>query len=363
MTAFTKKSVDKYIRTRIMYWIYDLGRNAPKYLNDNLGLSGEEEPTEEDSEKIKIFQQRVRDSTIVTGGCFTSMLFGEEPNDLDIYLKDKEVATLISWFYINKMLETGNLKENSHVHQIDVNDSTDGVSILIRSQGITGDGIDSDKYKYFEMYPEAVTDEFFKQYRSNVKDAVLETGKHYHVSFMTSNAITLNNGLQIIIRFCGDPTTIHSNFDFIHATNYWTWEESVVYNQEALASTLEKRLRYFGSKFPVATIFRMKKFIERGWRISAGEIVKILYDVSKLDLDNVSVLREQSMGCDSAYFSQVIELLHSRRATNDQLDRTYLFQAIEIAFDMHDPKDNFLEASGNSEENAQIADSDTLLSE
>lgn len=354
-TAFTKKSVDKYIRTRIMYWIYELGRNAPNYLKEQLELSGESELTTEDRVKIKNFQQLVTDNVIVTGGCFTSMLQGEEPNDLDIYIKTKEVATLIAWFNLNRMIETGELKETPYVRKIDVVDHDDGISILIRSQGVTGEGIDSSKYAYFEAYPEAYTDEFFKEYRNKAKAVLVGDAKNYHVSFMTSNAITLNNGLQIIIRFCGSPEEIHSNFDFIHATNYWTWDEGVVYNDDALTATLEKRLRYFGSKFPVATIFRLKKFVERGWRISAGEIVKILYDVSKLDLDDVRVLREQSCGMDSAFFSQVIQRLNDKETKNEDIDRTYLFQVISEVFDMHDKHDDFLESK--SEESANEDDS------
>lgn len=342
MTGFTKKSIDKYIRTRIMYWIYDLGRDAPKYLKEHLGLSGNEELTDQDKDLIKNFQDQVKRDTIVTGGCFTSMLQGELPNDLDIYFKTKDTARLVSWFYLNKMIDNGGLKLTVHVHKLEVNDSDDGVSILIRSQGITGEGIDTDKYKYFEFYPEAATDEFFRLYKQSMKNGILESGKHYHVQFMTSNAITLNNGLQIIIRFCGSVNEIHSNFDFIHTTNYWTWDESVVYNTDALTATLEKRLRYFGSKFPVATIFRLKKFVERGWRISAGEMVKIMYDISKLNLDDVRVLRDQSMGMDSAYFSDVICKLHNNQS-GENIDRTYLFKVINEVFDMHDSHDDFLE--------------------
>lgn len=343
MPAFTKKTVDKYIRNRMMYWIYSMGNDAKVHLKEQLGLSGEDELTDSDREAINKFQQQVRDDLIITGGCFTSMLQGEIPNDLDIYLRTQETARLISLLYLNKAIEFGELKLDSQVHQLEVSNTSDGVHIMIRSQGITGEGIDTDQYRYFEAYPEAAVDAFFANYHKMAAKKV-EDGRTYNVKFMTSNAITLNNGLQVIIRFTGEPETIHSNFDFIHATNYWTWEEGVVYNVDALTATAEKRLRYFGSKFPVATIFRLKKFVERGWRISAGDMVKIMYDVSKLDLDSPSVLRDQSMGMDSAYFSQVIEKLHNNKS-GDALDRTYLFKIINEVFDMHDPQDSFLERS------------------
>lgn len=343
MPGFTKKSVDKYIRNRIKYWIYDLGRNAHLYLKNELDLStnDKEKLTKEDNNKVLAFQKQVQDSVIVTGGCFTSMLLGEEPNDLDIYLKDKEVAIKISNFYLNKMKEIGNLKESDHVPRIEALATDEGVHIFIKSQGISGVDVETDNYAYFEMYPEDAVDAFFAEYKKNVKKKLLEPGNNYQVSFITSNAITLNNGIQIIIRFTGEPEVIHSNFDYIHATNYWTWVEGVVYNIEALKATAEKRLYYFGSKFPVASIFRLKKFLERGWRISAGEIVKIMYDVSKLNLDNVSTLREQSIGMDSAYFQEVISIL--RKDKDKVLDRTYLFKVLDEVFQMSDPQDDFLE--------------------
>lgn len=352
MSGFSKKSIDKYIRNRIKYWIYNLGTDSNLYLNKELKLStkDKEKLTEEDREKILHFQNKVKENTIVTGGAFTSMLHGEQPNDLDIYIKDSDIAIMVSNFYLNKMRELGNLKETACVPRIEAQKTDDGVHIFIRSQGVSGVDIDTDQYAYFEMYPEDAVDEFFKQYKETAKN-IIETGKSYHVSFMTSNAITLNNGLQIIIRFTGEPEEIHSNFDFIHATNYWTWSEGVVYNAEALSATLEKRLYYFGSKFPVATIFRLKKFIERGWRISAGEIVKIMYDASKLNLDDINVLREQSMGMDSAYFSEVIAIL--RKDRDKSLDRTYLFKVLNEVFQMHDTQDDFLESKSSGESSVE----------
>lgn len=363
MTGYSKKSVDKYIRRRIMYWIYDLGRNAHLYLKDELGLSTNDKDALTDNDKglIKSFQEAVRDSVIVTGGAFTSMLLGEEPNDLDIYFATNTTATLVTNFFLNKMKDKGNIEITSHVHQIYVKTRPDneGLHIMLRSVGVAGEDIDQKKYKYFEAYPEASADEFFATYKKNFGKNIPEKGRSYDVTFMTSNAITLNNGLQFIIRFTGDPETIHSNFDFIHATNYWTWEEGVVYNVEALRATHEKRLYYFGSKFPVASIFRLKKFIERGWRISAGEMVKIMFDISKLDLTDISVLREQSIGMDSAYFNEAISILVNRDESDGDLDRTYLFKVLDQVFQTSDKHDDFLETK-DAEEDVSTTENFTL---
>ena len=359
--GFTKKTIDQYIRNRIKYWIYHLGAKAPEFLKEELSLSTSvrEDLTDDDKQKIGNFQRSVRDNVIVTGGCFTSMVMGEIPNDIDLYVKHNSTAIKVITFYLNKMKIDGNLQETRHVHQIEAKETNEGVWITIRSQGVTSEQIDNSEYEYFEMQPEEAADLFFAEYRKNVSKKLLEDGNSYNVAFMTSNAISLTGGIQLITRFTGEVEEIHSNFDFIHATNYWTWKEGVVFNTEALQATLEKRLYYFGSKFPVATLFRVRKFVERGWRINAGELLKIAYDISHLDLDNVNVLREQSIGMDSAYFNEVIAILSKR--SDKKIDRTYLFNAIEIAFNMIDTSDSFLEASsGDYDDIVSQEDIDSL---
>jgi hypothetical protein len=93
-------------------------------------------------------------------------------------------------------------------------------------------------------------------------------GKKYQVAFFSQNAISLTEDLQIVLRFSGNVTQIHKTFDFVHATNYFTFEEGLVTNVAALESILTKSLRYQGS-YPLTSVIRMKKFIQRGWTVNA----------------------------------------------------------------------------------------------
>jgi hypothetical protein len=45
--------------------------------------------------------------------------------------------------------------------------------------------------------------------------------------FLSQNAISLTEDLQIVLRFSGNVTQIHKTFDFVHATNYFTFEEGL----------------------------------------------------------------------------------------------------------------------------------------
>jgi len=151
----------------------------------------------------------------------------------------------------------------------------------------------------------------------------------YRPVFFSSNAITLSDKIQIVTRFYGDAQQIHSNFDYVHATNYWTsGEGKVVFSMEAYEACHNKELIYVGSKYPVCSLFRMRKFISRGFTINAGEILKIAMNIKEFDLTNVKVLRDQLIGVDSAYFMRLIDAIKNK----EKIERFYIAELINRMF-------------------------------
>src|SRR3546814_2766082 len=49
--------------------------------------------------------------------------------------------------------------------------------------------------------------------------------------------------------------------------------------EPALDGLLRKELRYVGSKLPVCSLIRLRKFIRRGWVGNAGQILKMTMQV------------------------------------------------------------------------------------
>ena len=74
----------------------------------------------------------------------------------------------------------------------------------------------------------------------------------------------------------------------------------------------------------------MRKFVGRGWTINAGQILKMAMQVSKLDLTNWQVLRDQLTGVDAAYFCEVLSKLKERDP--EKLDAAYLVEIIDRMF-------------------------------
>lgn len=261
-------------------------------------------------------KQLVMDNTIITGGAIASMLLKEEVNDFDVYFKTKETVKAVAQYYVSqfKAMATHKHKDGKEIDiYVKEDESGERIKIYIKSAGIAGEEGESD-YQYFESRPEQEAED----YVNNVVDVLEKTDleipeindRKFRPLFLSANAITLSDKIQIVIRFYGDPNTIHQHYDYVHCTNYWTSNDSkLVLKQEALEALLSKELIYVGSKYPLCSVIRTRKFIKRGWTINAGQYLKMCFQISKLNLEDINVLEDQLTGVDAAYFTQLIESL------------------------------------------------------
>jgi hypothetical protein len=278
----------------------------------------------------KNLQVLVKNDYIVTGGAITSMLLGELPNDYDVYFQTPSVALALANYYISKVSKT------DKVSKIYAEEKDGRIKVFIKSSGIIRSEDDNQQdYEYFELTNGTNIDSYLDKESFKSKTP-------FSVAMISSNAISLHGDIQIITRFIGSPDVIHENYDFIHVTNWFTEAQGLVLNDKALESILAKELRYTGSLYPICSMFRIKKFLNRGWTITAGEMLKIAWDISKLDLENMEVLYEQLIGVDAAYFHQLIGIMKEFKNSNPnvEFDRTYLFEAINRVFDEKSDEEN-----------------------
>ena len=284
-----------------------------------------------------------KQNCVVTGGSITSLLMGEKPNDYDIYFKTKEATLVLAQYYVKlfndnrgklatKALASCNPRVETKVVNNIKGEPENRVLVYIKSAGVAGEN--QNEYKYFESYDEVESDIFLDAAFQSI-DMVTELAEDlkpkYKPVFFSQNAITLSNGIQLVIRFFGDPTVIHRNFDFVHATCWYDRNSDYLeLPKEALEAILSKSLIYMGSLYPVASIFRTRKFIARGWRITAGQLLKIIYQLQSVDLNNIEVLQEQLMGVDAAYMHQLIQRLQN---DGQRIDEAYLAKLIDEIFE------------------------------
>lgn len=274
----------------------------------------------------------VEKNTIITGGSIASMLLGEKVNDFDLYFRNKETVLAVAGYYAAKFAELNPVSK--HAVEIREDEGTGRVRIFIKSAGIIGEETESEEYRYFETDPDPTNPDiqgYVEQAVTVAEDA--EAKPSYRPVFFSSNAITLSDKIQLVVRFYGEPEEIHRNYDFVHCTNYWcSWDNKLELHKDALQSLLAKELRYTGSLYPLCSIIRTRKFIARGWTINAGQFLKMCMQVSELNLSDLNVLEDQLVGVDAAYFMQIITMLKENMGDDGKIDYAYLIEIIDRVF-------------------------------
>jgi hypothetical protein len=249
-------------------------------------------------------RKEVEKNLLVSGGCITNMFLREDVNDYDIYLMDKNVLVKLAGYYCKEFPNIEIMKGWER----------DELLSEFKQEGVDDDFMFAKKIAIDNLKPEQVKLYFDEKNGGiRVNEDQERAGGLYVPIFFSPNAISLTDKIQIVLRFTGDAKTIHENYDFLHATNYYTTKEGLVLNQKALESILTKQLMYQGSKYPLTSIIRVRKFLKRQWNINAGELLKIMFQISELDLKNPNVLEEQLIGVDIAYFGKLIEILRSAK--------------------------------------------------
>ena len=290
----------------------------------------------------------ILNDTIITGGCIVSLLQDEKPNDYDVYFRSKESLKLVAEYYVKQFIDRLPSMHKRQVqvqecywnegkskwivlHKADKEHTDTRIRIFIRSDGFVEDS----EAGY------AQSDKEYRQALAKINEEIkADENKSqlppYSCVFMTNNAITLTDKIQIVLRFYGEAEDIHKNYDFVHCTSYYTsYNNKLVLPSRALEAVLNKELYYIGSKYPLASIIRTRKFLNRGYTINAGQYVKMALQLNELDLKNLHIFEEQLIGVDSAYFVGLLNTIERlKNEDNDfSMDSGYLINLINNIFD------------------------------
>ena len=272
-----------------------------------------------DDSEIK---KEIKDNVIITGGAIVSLLTGEKVNDYDVYFRTQKSLVRVAEYYIKKWND-GNHKR---VAELMVNDAGQ-VKCFISSKGVAAeeDEKEDDPILFEEVEPE----------ESEEDTPEAEKKDKYRPVFLTSNAITLSDKIQVVTRFYGEVEEIHKNYDFAHCTCAWSsWDNNLSLPQKALECIINKELYYIGSKYPLCSIIRTGKYINRGYTINAGQYLKMCLQLNELNLHDIETLKDQLVGVDSTYFTMALEKLEQKKSEdpNFEPDNSYLFEVINRIF-------------------------------
>jgi len=327
-------------------------------------------------EKVRSLVER---NTIITGGCISSLRMGLPVNDYDVYFTNKETTKEVAKYYVDLFNKKHNKKENKlgYAHRAMVLDGDENIEEQVKSYGeevwptrmlevdpgrikivVRSDGVTEDKEYISDIELDEVGDltlhnepnidpqEIMDEGDETVSEEELENlvkndgkddssyPKKFKPIFLSTNAVTLSGKMQCIIRFYGTPEEIHSNFDFVHVMGYWESknQNKVVIPLDTLNAMVDKKLLYRGSKYPLATMVRVRKYLKRGWSINAGQLLKIAYQLHDINLYDVKVLEDQLVGVDTMYFKMFLDIIQKEKGDTAELDQDYVVSVIEKVF-------------------------------
>ena len=279
-----------------------------------------------DSIKDENVKKIVMENTIVTGGALVSLLTGDTVHDYDVYFRTQEAVIAVAGYYVDKWNE----KHPDKPVSLRVNNETGRVDCFVQSKGIADEDEEQKSMIAYNFNQDTGEPEDTESESDDSKDK-----EKYRPRFITSNAISLSDKVQVIIRFYGEVEEIHKNYDFAHCTCAWSsWDNEVMLPVKALECIINKELYYIGSKYPLCSIVRTRKYIERGYHINAGQYVKMAMQLNGLDLTDIKVLEDQLTGVDTAYFQTMVKMLkeHQEESGEQKVDTTYAMQVINKLF-------------------------------
>jgi hypothetical protein len=183
----------------------------------------------------------------------------------------------------------------------------------------------------FDVYFEKQED--VNKVKKYYKSQIIDKTKKFHVKLITDNAINLSDKIQLITRFTGMPEEVTKNFDWAHIKSYYKYPDKLVIIPDTYRLIVEKELIYTGSKYPLSSLLRLKKYIKKGWNVSTKTMVHIVLDILKeFNKNKKESIKQKS-------FSEMIEeFQENEKESKDIENEEFIIEDEQIEFD---EKNNF----------------------
>ena len=243
----------------------------------------------DDKDRVSLYT-----NTFFAGGMFTSIIAKEKPKDYDVFFSDPDTATLLfntfkrycNWCVYLELLWV--------VDEINPK--------LVRGSLVS-------THSSFSV------DHLIAHANKNAKKRKNE------FSFISKNAMSLDNGIQLIFRFVGQPEEVFSTFDYEHCKVAWqakalglTLGETTFYGK-SLDSLAKNELVYSGNtRFVLSALSRLNKFIKRGWGIAPSSLLSLAISASKVNWSDKHQLEEELLGIygiDPQVLTEILSLAQS----------------------------------------------------
>lgn len=198
----------------------------------------------------------------------------------------------------------------------------------------------------FDLYPltKASYDNFVKDIDEKMQANKKKSPSNWGLLCNSPNALTYKYDgvvIQVISKFCDvnslvynpnlSATDLIESFDFtvcMGALDYK--EQKFVLYENFLQDVCQRKLVFnVKSAYPVCALYRVSKYINKGYKISGGEAIKLALSIHNLEMNNYKDLKEQLLGIDTVDFIDITESLIENKGKDAPIDFKETMDLIE----------------------------------
>jgi len=160
-------------------------------------------------------------------------------------------------------------------------------------------------------------DLYFSSLEKAIKvDNFFRDNESFKLIFASENAnlykhTPTNQKYQVI--FCSyylenDPPSVYEHFDYtVCKAAYSFWFDDFYFDPRFFTDLAQRRLFFTQSTlFPINALYRVKKYISKGFTISGSELIKIALAIHNLKINTLSDLKKHLMGIDTVLIKALL---------------------------------------------------------
>jgi len=169
---------------------------------------------------------------------------------------------------------------------------------------------------------------FYEFKRSQGRDKPIFANKKYFIC-ETDCAESYNiegTRVQLIKKLYGEPYKVISGFDFtICMAAYLPAINRIIIGDDFLYHLSGKELHYNIGNYPLASLWRARKYIEKGFKFPATELIKLALKMNEISIKSYRDLKEQLEGIDTLFLRELTDALLKKGDKKFEFEEALVF--------------------------------------
>jgi hypothetical protein len=116
--------------------------------------------------------------------------------------------------------------------------------------------------------------------------------------------------VQLVKVLTGTPAEVIDSFDFTICQAAFDLDDGFIVGADFFQHLAQRRLVFnINAEYPICSLYRVRKFIKRGFHFSGIEAIKLGLRIQALKIETYADLRKQLMGIDTLFLRDLTDAL------------------------------------------------------